>query len=80
MDAYQLERIYQLEQRKEDMNIKRINELGKVIEDAQKKIDIIEGRLLENSDKDKQDFMIDMLFMNVERRDKCLKELDNLKQ
>lgn len=58
------------------MDIKRINELGRIIEDAQKKMDICEAKLL-NGEGDR-DFIHDMLFMNMERRDLCRQEITKL--
>lgn len=63
------------------MNIERINELGRIIEDAKQKMDKIETMLLttEFAEKKDEDYLFNMFYMNMDRRSLAQTEITKIK-
>ena len=60
------------------MDIKRINELATIIDDAQKKMNIIESRLLDKDNTQDVDYLLDMFYMNMDRKSLCMEEITKI--
>ena len=61
------------------MNIDRINELAGIIDDANRKIDLIAEKLEDENNTQDPDYLFDMLYMNMDRRTLCQEEITKLK-
>ena len=61
------------------MNIDRINELAGIIDDANRKIDLIAEKLEDDNNTQDPDYLFDMLYMNMDRRTLCQEEITKLK-
>ena len=61
------------------MNIERINELAGIIDDANRKIDLIAEKLEDDNNTQDPDYLFDMLYMNMDRRTLCQEEITKLK-
>ena len=59
--------------------INRINQLGVIIEDANRKIDLIAEKLEDENNTQDPDYLFDMLYMNMDRRTLCQQEITELK-
>ena len=61
------------------MDIDRINELNGIIDDANKKMQIIEDRINAGGlSLDKQAYHLDMFYLNMDRRSLCQEEITKL--
>ena len=60
------------------MNIERINELGRIIEDANNKMSLIESKLTDPENTQDKDYLLDMFYMNMDRRSLCMAEITEL--
>ena len=61
------------------MNIDRINELAGIIDDANRKIDLIAEKLEDENNTQDPNYLFDMLYMNMDRRTLCQEEITKLK-
>ena len=63
------------------MDIERINELNGIIDDANKKMQIIEERIMTGGlTLDEQEYNLDMFYMNMDRRSLCQEEVIKLRR
>ena len=62
------------------MNIERINELAGIIDDANHKMSLIESKLTDENNTQNPDYLLDMFYMNMDRRTLCMEEITKLKQ
>lgn len=60
------------------MDVKRINELSTIIDDANNKMSLIEEKLLADGPKN-EDHLLTMFYMNMDRRTLCMEEITKLK-
>ena len=61
------------------MDINRINELSGIIDDANRKIDLIAEKLEDENNTQDPNYLFDMLYMNMDRRTLCQEEITKLK-
>lgn len=59
--------------------INRINELAGIIDDANHKMSLIESKLLDENNTQDPDYLLDMFYMNMDRRTLCQEEITKLK-
>ena len=61
------------------MNIDRINELAGIIDDANHKMNLIESKLTDENNTQNPDYLLDMFYMNMDRRTLCQEEITKIK-
>ena len=61
------------------MDIDRINELAGIIDDANHKMNLIESKLTDENNTQNPDYLLDMFYMNMDRRTLCQEEITKIK-